>query len=481
MTDQMETHGKPLIGRRRVRACIDNAEQTFAQCWQTLVAIKSLKPDGNQMFTFQPNLATALFNLDDIYRRLTEARKQLIRDKDSHPPAWFERRMRSSDKDLKGLRSAIDVGRSLGDAFAWLFYKQDQPLLEKHFKQPLNPHTPPGIGGRGELEFVRQARPPGFFVLYHGITTFLRIGDVSFYDFKTRRISSIGELKSTPVGPGRLTVRVHLTGKIGDKIPFVDPARKVEIKPKAPPPAGNQARFQERLNRQLKLAAQVARSGGASGKANLLDAYHMKELGLFATELSKSRIAYQQVGEGLLIAGAAAFRGSSLSGRIFSKASDKSVVKRMREITRHVAALADPTLPDNSIYFSEFDNCVRLGWPPLFWYPCEADFLEALYFQRLMLVTVYNPAHLFKRLRARGYQVTLEAAKPGAPPTIKVTKKTSNGVMQLEHFDFFLRLIQQRFMREERIVEMLEGATNQVPQLGPGEAARVEFGFVHVF
>jgi hypothetical protein len=469
------------MGRRRVRACIDDAENTFAQCWRTLVAIKGLKVSGNEMFEFQPNLATALFKLDDIYRRLTEARKRLIRDKVSHPAAWFEQRMRSSDKDLKGLRSAIDVGRSLGDAFAWLFYKQDQPLLERHFKQPLNPHTPAGIGGIGELEFVRQIRPPGFFALYHGITSFLRIGDVSFYDLKTRRISSIGELKSTPVGPGKLTIWVHLIGKMGSNIPFVDPARKVEIMPKAPHPARNQARFQERLKKQLKLAAEVARAEANNRKASLLDAYHMKELGLFAKELSENGIAYQQVGQGLLIAGAAAFRGRSLSGRIFSKTSDKSVLKRMRKITLHVTALADPTLPDNSLYFSEFDNCVRLGWPPLFWYPCEADFLEALYFQRLMIATVYNPAHLFKRLRALGYQVTLEPANTDAPPAIKVTKKTSNGVMQLEHFDFFLRLIQQRFMREERIVEMLDGAANELPQLSPGEAARVQFGFVHMF
>ena len=481
MTTQMPQNHRGPIGRRRVRACIDGAEKSFAQCWRTLVAIKTMKVDGKEMFEFQPNLATALFGLDDIYRRLTEARKRLIRDKASHPTAWFERRMRSSDKDLKGLRSAIDVGRSLGDAFAWLFYKQDQPLLERHFQQPLNPHTPAGIGGIGELEFVRQIRPPGFFALYHGITTFLRIGDVSFYDLKTRSISAIGELKSTPVGPGELTIRVHLIGKMGSTIPFVDHARKVEIRARAPNEPDNHAPFQARLNKQLKLAAQVARAEATSRKASLLDAYHMKELGLFAEQLSETGIAYQQVGKGLLIAGAAAFRGRSLSGRIFSRTSDKFVLKRMRKITRHVTALADPTLPDNSIYFSEFDNCVRLGWPPLFWYPCEANFLEALYFQRLMLATVYNPAHLFKRLRTRGYQVALQPAEGGAPPAIEVTKKTPNGVMRIEHFDFFLRLIQQRFMREERIIEMLDAGASEAPQIGPGEAARVQFSFVHMF
>jgi hypothetical protein len=481
MSIQVRRNHKSLPSRRRVRACIDDAEKAFTQCWQTLVAMKSLKPDAKEMFQFQPTLATALFKLDEMYRRLTEARKRLIRDKASHPAAWFERRMRSSDKDLKGLRSAMDVGRSLGDAFAWLFYKQDQPLLERHFKQPLNPHTPAGIGGIGELEFVRQARPVGFFMLYHGITTFLRIGDVSFYDFASGRISSIGELKSTPIEPGRLTVTVHVTGKIGDKIPFVSSTSKSEVTEPLPTRAGHRD-FEDRLKKQLKIAAELSRSEGASGKACLLDAYHMNEFGLFARELSERGIAYQQVGQGLLIAGAVAFRGRSLAGRIFSKTSEKSVLKRMQKITQHVTALADPTLPDNSIHFSELDNRVRLGWPPLFWYPCEADFLEALYFQRLMLATVYNPAHLFKRLRALGYQVVLEAAKDGGPPAVKVTKKSPNGVMmRVEHFDFFLRLIQHRFMREERIVEMLAAGDREAPQIGPGEAARVQFGFVHVF
>jgi hypothetical protein len=481
MTARTDRNLKQPGSRRRVRACVDEAEQTFLRCWQTLVAMKDLvKLEGNAILTFQPNLATALFKLDDAYRKLIQSRKALIQNKTSHSATWFVRRMRSLDKNLKGLRAAIDVGRSLGDAFAWAFYRQDQPLLEQHFKQPLNPHTPPGIGGRGELEFIRQARPAGFFMLYHGITTFLRIGDVSFYDLEARRISSIGELKSTPIEPGHLTVRVHLVGQIGNKIPFADSSRKIHINESPPAGRASNAAFEERLKKQLNRAAEVARSEGTIKKADLMDAYHMEQLSLFAKQLSASGLAYQQLGKGLLLAGTAAYRGKSLSSRIFSNTSEKSVLKRMRRITEHVIGIADAGLPDNSIHLSELDNCVRLGWPPLFWFPCDTPFLEALYFLCLVVSTVYNPAHLFKQLRELGYEVVAQQTKNGTP-TFEVTKKGPQGVLKIEHFDFFLRLIQQRFMREERIVQMLENAQSEIPQLGSADAARIQFGFVHLF
>ena len=477
MTDT-ERNRNHSAARRQVRASIDSAEKSFGECWRTLLAMKGLvKLEGRELFAFQPALATALFQLDDTYRGLIEVRKALIQNKVSYSEVRFAHRMRALDEDLKGLRTAVDVGRSLGDAFAWAFYKHDQPLLEQHFSQPLNPHTPGGIGGKGELEFIRQARPVGFFVLYHGITTFLRIGDVSFYDLETRRISSLAELKSTPVGPGHLTVRVHIIGAMGKKTPFVDPNGSIPVKES--PRAGNQ-KFEERLKKQLTRLAEVVRPKGTSGKADLLDAYHLDELSSFGHELSASGLTYQRVGRGLLLAGICAYRGKFLSRRIFSRTSEKSVLKRMRKITQRVLEITDAALPDNCLLFSALDNSVRLGWPPLFWFPCDRNFLEGLYFARTLVYTLYNPAHLFKRLREQGYEVKAGQSKTGAP-TFEVTKKMPKGAARLEHFDFFLQLIQQRFMKEERISEIIENSLRQLPHLGHGEGVRLQFSFIHLF
>jgi hypothetical protein len=238
--------------RKEVRACIDDADWSFRTCWQTLISLKKAEGlDGHALLDFQPVLASALFKLDDAYRRLVQYRGVLIQKKASYSPARFRLRMRALDQDRKALRSAIGVGRNLGDAFAWTFYQFDQPLLELHFKHPANPHTPPGIGGRGELEFIKQARPRGFLMLYHGITNFLRIGDVSFFDPGSGRISGIGELKSKHVEPGKLIVRMHTISTNREKIPFVDPNRPL-TKTENRDLVVMEAQFEATLERQMK-------------------------------------------------------------------------------------------------------------------------------------------------------------------------------------------------------------------------------------
>jgi hypothetical protein len=149
--------------RKEVRACIDDADGSFRTCWQTLISLKKAEGlDGHALLDFQPVLASALFKLDDAYRRLVQYRGVLIQKKASYSPARFRQRMRALDRDRKALRSAIGVGRNLGDAFAWTFYQFDQPLLELHFKHPANPHTPPGIGGGGNWSLSGRRDRAGF-------------------------------------------------------------------------------------------------------------------------------------------------------------------------------------------------------------------------------------------------------------------------------------------------------------------------------
>ena len=99
-------------------------------------------------------------------------------------------------------RPTIAIGRSLGDSFAWFFYHSERKHLEEHLKHERQLHMPPGIGGIGELEFLDKTRViDNHLVIYHGTTTFLRIGDVSFLDMKTLRLTAIGELKTKEIGP----------------------------------------------------------------------------------------------------------------------------------------------------------------------------------------------------------------------------------------------------------------------------------------
>jgi hypothetical protein len=208
--------------REQVRQLIDDAEKSYRECWSTLISMKTgVGLDGPAILGFQPTLASALFRLDDGYRQLIQAQKLTISKKAGVKEEAFRKRMRAISEDLTALARTMKIGRNIGDAFAWIFIKEDQAMIEKHFHHPPNPHTPPGIGGRGELEFVRQFRPTtGFLMLYHGVTSFLRVGDVSFIDLKSNRVTAIGELKSKPDGPGKLEVALVILGPDREKFPF---------------------------------------------------------------------------------------------------------------------------------------------------------------------------------------------------------------------------------------------------------------------
>lgn len=169
-----------------------------------------------------------------------------------------------------------------------------------------------------------------------------------------------------------------------------------------------------------------------------------------------------------------------MSGRIYSKASQASILKRMARTRERVSTICDPALPDNSILFSELEHGVRIGIAPLFWFPCDTDFLEKIYFMRAIVGTIYNPAHFFSALRERGYDVHTEYPKSGTPK-FEIRKTVSKDIAAIEGFNFFLGLIQHRFMREAKIIESFDAALAQVPELVSGQAARLQLSVVHFF
>jgi hypothetical protein len=57
----------------------------------------------------------------------------------------------------------------------------------------------------------------------------------------------------------------------------------------------------------------------------------------------------------------------------------------------------------------------------------------------------------------------------------------ADGTAATGGFDFYLALIEQRFMREEKIIEMFDTAFREAPQLGSGPETRVELSLVHHF
>src|SRR5215204_1890587 len=180
-----------------LRQIFDRVEKDYEQAWSLLTTFKS-KDDPGKLLDFQPLLTRILAELSDAFRRVSRRRRYLIHNKTRYKRDWFTAQQRCLAHRQTMIRNAMAIGRTLGDAFAWVFYQNDHELLEKHRAYQFIELIPPGIGGKGECEFVHRVRGiPGAYILYHGITSILRMGDVSFIDLKTFRVCGFGEIKTS--------------------------------------------------------------------------------------------------------------------------------------------------------------------------------------------------------------------------------------------------------------------------------------------
>lgn len=172
-----------MISRQKVAASIDRAGALFELCWNTLRHGKAYakNADGADLIAVQKHLIDAQWMLQTRYIAVTREEQCLIARKATYQPTWFSRRMAQLDKYLKAITSAIGIGKAIGDGYVWIFYRDDVPLIEQHLNHQRQTLLPPGVGGIGERAFVEKLQGLNrHFVLYHDITSFLRMGDVSF-------------------------------------------------------------------------------------------------------------------------------------------------------------------------------------------------------------------------------------------------------------------------------------------------------------
>ena len=132
---QTDVRNRPpvaMVSRTKVCAVIDTADVSFQKCWRTIEAIKEEKlgdPWRQHFADFQEDLARALLKLDTLYRSITQEKDALVARKNTLDFQWFRRRMKKLEHYREALREAVRIGKSLGDAFAWLLYQGEHHLL----------------------------------------------------------------------------------------------------------------------------------------------------------------------------------------------------------------------------------------------------------------------------------------------------------------------------------------------------------------
>ena len=437
-----------MISRKNIRDALFEAEKVYADLWPI---IATLRGDGelenfSALPKFQVNLFDALATLEELYRSLKQEEKQRVARRMQVSPRWFIARMRKLKVYRQHVVDMIDIGRALGDAFAWWFYENDREKLAEHTRKQRQKLLPPGIGRAGERAVVENLRMFGEkMMLYHGITDCLRVGDFSLIDLRTRRCVGLVEAKTSPPADGRIGVSLNIVAEQPLELPEAGPSSSAnEERPTEPAEnASEQAidpLFMTRLLRQIEEMKVTLRDPQQADDIDLLKSVGLRAFNHFAT-IDQAMRAMTPGRAGL---------ASTDEGHLFAAVPMTGVhrfdpARSMSEgtINRIFAGLADelmavvlPDRTDNALHMYTLNDCVR-GFgahrPPLQYWPLDTEHVRRIVLGEVMLVAAYNLAHFHRRLEAMGFALELDLEKR----LTAARKLIADRELRLEAFSYF--------------------------------------------
>lgn len=477
---------RPPSGRiteRALRVLLATTEKTFAECWLTLAAMKEYRRDqfDQHFMDFQPTLAGALFELDRQYHRIAAERRRLIGRKGCLSPSWFRGRLQRLAEYQGAIQEFKGIGWSLGDAFAWFFYQHDRALLEEHRKAPRHRNLPIGIGGVGELEFIKGVRAiEGKFVLYHGITSILRLGDVSLVSLVPPRIVAIAELKTMQAAPGRLTIEANIIGSKGRMRPIRRPARATAAgkSPRPTYPAAMAAQLTRQLGRIVK-ATEVLHKRVPGVSIETAEPQHTERLAEAIKATRRGGWHLERLDDGLVVL---IYRPRTRSFYRLIRAAKHWKPDPPANLAQVVATTVVPDSPYNAVVLGRYhfgeegEPVLYPGTLPPLWTPMDTETVRQIVFHEVFVRTIYNPAPLITRLEAEGLKLTAYT-----PPLAVTFERTADRGLriQLKNFRFYAGLVSQALYREAVVADIIRGSVKAVlDREPPGDLpVRIDMAF----
>jgi hypothetical protein len=467
------------ISAQALREALDAAETEFAWCLRVVGAFSGYNAkeiSGDDIVGFQTRLYKPIADLEKLYRRIKREEKRLIREKARFKPHWFAKRMATLAAYSKKIRDGLTLGRAIGDGYAWFFYERDPNLIDEHLKLQPQPLLPADLGGAGERIILENVQGiDGKLLLYHGITSILRIGDITFIDLTTMRVACMGELKTSRIDPKQINISMSLIAGAEDQFPtFPISENREASEPPAPPSASMQRRF-ERQKKVMQESVVRARDERAGLTIEDQMGFHFRELEDVVKRSRPDAFEYVQAGEGLIIG---AWRLPS--PKSLGSPSPEKALRRMAELAKGVPSWAMKILDResqwNSISYAGLGGdetlTARAFGLPFFAWPVDPDVLADIGFGRVVVITLFNSGHMIKRLSEKGYAI--EVDEKGC--LTRAHKEVDGKIIELGNYDFFLSLVQWALMTEDAVMSMIDetiAATAQVPQ--DGHPAQIQF------
>ena len=420
------------IASEDVRCIIDKAEKTLCECFEMLMDFRYAKNDiGKSVLKFQPTIAECLSDLMLFYQKLQREKDELISIKNNFDKQTFSDLMKTNAKYSKAISKIIEIGKNMGDAFVWFFYKDSRKELEQHFEHEPTGLYVGGIGGQGELEFVKNCNNiDGLYVIYHSITTMLRIGDFSLFDYE-HGIVGVGELKTKNID-NKLQVTATITSKADIQLPVL--------------PEGQNIKFEDRIKDVRKDFPNIERQLGAH--EILLNAkesdrsseqYSSYEYEMFDALVPSSPYSVNSDCS-LMILGTWS-QYDSLYDILLGEEDFTGCLEG--EFQEKVKSLMKPESPYNMLFVGGLNTTVSRLSIPILWWGIDEKMCRDIYFGKLKITTIFNPAKLIQCFIDDGFNVTFDKKLE----KFDIYKDIDDCRMGVGHFESICYLVTNSFMK----------------------------------
>ena len=468
------------VSAREIFAVIDASEAELQWC-QQVVGSMMMGPigtvTGEDIVGFQLRLYRAIVKLEKAYRTIKQEEKRLVREKRRFKPGWFRNRMATLATYIVYLNEVLSIARAIGDGYAWFFYERDPQLIDEHLRLQQQKLLPPAQGALGEK--LTLERMQGFdekFLLYHGITTFLRMGDISLIDLEKMRVTCVGELKTTRIDPEHVTV--HMSFIAGERTNLPKTFKSVSPpnpEVKAPPLA---PAIRSHLERQVKTMHESVGRAREATKGPVIDEqseFHYRELEEVVNRSHAGGFEYIKAGDGLIIGALRLPRTKTLSASLIGK-EVKHLERTAAGVEAWALKIVTPGNEWNSINIGSFGGAENLVtnsfYLPFFAWPVAPEVLADIAFGRVIVVTLFNRGHLLNRLHEQGFEIEL-----GPKGQLhRARKKIGEKFMELENYDHFLSMVPQALMTEDAVMSMMYQTIDQSCRVPPEHrSAKIEF------